>query len=155
MKRSGVSLIEILLGLLIVTIASIATLTYFSSALGNVGKQGNRRAALERARQRLERLMEVSISIIKPADGQLYFVACNNAGACGPPVLGNPHETVPVDDFPVQPLWSTVQCIHDTTAGTPNGTCDVLELSAKVWFMPGSNLDDDFNRVHIRTLRAP
>ena len=155
MQKNGVSLIEVLLGLLVVTIASIATLTYFSSALGNVNKQGNRRAALERARQRLERLMEVNATTIQPTDGQLYFVSCNNAGACGPPVLVNPNNTVAVDDVPSLPLQSTVQCIHDPAAGTPNGTCDVLELSAKVWFIPGSNLDDDFNRVHIRTLRTP
>ena len=155
MRRNGVSLIEILIGLLIVVVASIATLTFFSYALGGVGKTGNRRAALERARQRLERLMEVSVSTIEPVDGQLYFVSCNNAGACGPPVLANPNETVSVDDLPVQNLVSTIQCLHDAASGTPTGTCDVLELSAKVWFMPGSTVDDDFNRVHIRTLRTP
>ena len=55
--RSGVSLVEILIGILIVVIASIGTLSYFSSVLGNVGRQSNRRAAIERARERLEQLM--------------------------------------------------------------------------------------------------
>lgn len=153
--RNGVSLIEVLIGLIIVVIASIATLTYFSSALGNVGKQSNRRAALERARQRLEQLMAVDVDAIKPVDNQTYFVTCDAVGNCGPVTLGNPNETVPVEDIPPQPIESTIQCQDDPSAGTPNSPCDVLELSAKVWFMPGSTIDDDFNRVHIRTLRTP
>ena len=152
----GVSLIEILIGIIIVVIASIGTLTYFSSALGNVGRQSNRRAALERARERLEQLVAVNVTTIKPTDAQLYFVKCNTTGACGPVTLAaDPTDTVLVDELAGQPVRSTVQCIHDAAAGTPAGTCDVLELSAKVWFMPGSTVDDDFNRVHVRTLRTP
>ena len=158
-QQTGVSLIEVLIGLIIVVVASIATLTYFSSALGNVNKTGNRRAALEQARQRLEQLMAVNVGTIKPNPpllvGTAYFVSCNNAGTCGPPAAVDPNDTVTVDDLNGQKLQSTVACIHDPAAGTPIGTCDVLELSAKVWFIPGSTADNDFSRVHIRTLRTP
>ena len=99
--------------------------------------------------------MAVNVDTIKPTDTQLYYLSCNAAGACGPlnltPIAA---DKVSVDDLTGQPVQSTVQCIHDPAAGTPAGTCDVLELSAKVWFRPGSTVDDDFNRVHIRTLRT-
>ena len=155
--RKGVSLIEILIGMLIVVIASIATLTYFSSALGNVGRQSNRRAALERARQRLEELMAANVDTITPTDDLVHFVKCNAAGACGPLTLvPDSTDTVTVEDLSQpQLVQSTVRCQDDPSAGTPSSTCDVLELSAKVWFRPGSAVDDDFNRVHIRTLRTP
>ena len=153
-NNKGVSLIEVLLGLLIVAIASLATLTYFSTGFGSVNKTGNRRAALERARERLEQLMVVNVDTIKPSpiDLAAHVVTCTGAGVC---TLSNAAETVSVDNLPSQTIISTMQCRHDVSAGTPNDTCDVIELSAKVWFMPGSAIDDDFNRVHIRTLRTP
>jgi len=152
-----VSLVEILIGLLIVIVASIATLTYFSSALGGVGRQSNRRAALERARQRLEQLMETTPGLITPADNNPRWVTCAGSPcswtlATAAPI---PAEQVDVEDIGLQPMETTVQCIHDVAAGTPADTCDVLELGAKVWFIPGSVTDDDFHRVHIRTLRTP
>ena len=64
--RSGGSLIEVLLGILIVVLASIGTLSYFAYAFGSVNKQGNHRAALERARERLEELLEVDVAQIQP-----------------------------------------------------------------------------------------
>ena len=150
-NRRGVSLIEILLGLLIVTIASIATLNYFAQGLGNINKQGNRRAALERARQRLEDLMAVSSILIKPTDINVEHTVTCGAGTCA---FSNAVETVPVNDLPTQRIISTVLCQHDAAAGTPSGTCDILGLTAKVWFTPGAT-DDNFNRVYVRTLRTP
>ena len=156
-EDKGASLIEVLISILIIVIASIGTLSYFSSALGNVGRQSNRRAALERARQRLEQLMAVSSTAIKPIDSNPHWLKCTGtpctwAISNAPPV---PAETVAVEDLAPQALITTVQCQHDVSAGTPNGNCDVLELSATVWFMPGSAIDDEFNRVQIRTLRTP
>ena len=152
--RSGVTLIEILIGMIIVVIASVATLTYFAYGMGNVGKSGNRRAALERARERLEQLMAVNVDLIKPdpIDFAVHIATCS-ATTC---TLPNPvpAEWVSVDNLSTQKLVSTVQCVHDRSAGTPDGTCDVLELTAKVWFIPGSTGDNDFSRVHVRTLRT-
>ena len=140
--------------MIIVVIASVGTLTYFAYGMGNVGKSGNRRAALERARERLEQLMAINAALIKPSDFVVHTVIC---GATTCSVL-NAAETVPVDNLPLQKLVSTVQCVHDVSAGTPNGTCDVLELSAKVWFTSDFNEYNDsrdrFNLVHIRTLRT-
>jgi len=161
--RKGVSLVEILIGLIIVVVASIATLTYFSSALGGVGRQSNRRAALERARERLEQLLQVDPDSIKPTidsalppNGQpVLWVSC--AGATCSKEISNPNETIDVEDLqgPQAPrLESTVQWKDDPAAGTTD-VPDVLELGVKVWFFPNSTVDDDFHRVHLRTLRTP
>ena len=161
--RKGVSLVEVLIGLIIVVVASLATLTYFSSALGNVGRQSNRRAALERARERLEQLMAVNVDTIKPTidstlppDGQpVLWVSC--AGATCSQQASNPNETIDVEDLQgaqAPQLESTVQWKDDPAAGTTD-VPDVLELGVKVWFFPASTVDDDFHRVHIRTLRTP
>lgn len=160
--RDGVSLIEVLIGMIIVIVASIATLTYFSSVLGNVGRQGNRRAALERARERLEQLMAVNVDTIKPgivlpaSDPQpLQWVQCVGA-ACGPALPSDPNETINVEDLQgaqAPRLESTIQWKDDPSAGT--STPDVLEFGVKVWFFPGSTVDDDFHRVYLKTLRTP
>lgn len=160
-RRRGVSLVEILIGLIIVVVASLATLTYFSSALGNVGRQSNRRAALERARERLERLMEVDVNSIQPVviaalpqNAQpVRWVKCVGA-TCGPELLSpDPTDQVNVDDLTGQTIESTIQWKDDPSALT--STPDVLELVVKVWFVPGPLIEDDFHRVHIRTLRTP
>ena len=156
--RSGVSLIEVLIGLIIVVVASIATLTYFSHGLGGIGRQSNRRAALERARERLEDIM-ADIATIKPQvdanfaqDNQPVFWASCTGPTCSTQA-SDPNQTVPVDDLPGQPIKSTIQWKDDPSAGT--STPDVLEVGVKVWFIPGSTADDDFHRVHVRTLRNP
>ena len=159
-RNRGVTLIEILIGILIMVVASIGTLNYFAYARGGVGKQGNRRAALEQARQRLEELMAVPISQVQPAVNKalaqnnqpLYWIACGG-GACSAPTAAYVPETVSVDNLPAQRIESTVQWRDDAAAGTT--TPDALELTVKVWFTQNINADDDFNRVHVRTLRAP
>ena len=156
-RFEGASLIEVLIGLVIVVIASIATLTYFSSALGAVNKTGNRRAALEQVRQRLEQVAEAPLSTLPPRDGQLYWCddtdtsgnSCTSWIASGTPVS----QTVPVDNLPSQQMQTSVQMINDPAAGT--GTLDVLELGVKVWFTSNTGTDDDFNRVYVKTLRTP
>ena len=69
MNRRGASLIEVLVAIIIIVIASVGTLAYFAYGLGNVGKTGNRRAALERSRERLEQLMASTIANLPSRDG--------------------------------------------------------------------------------------
>src|SRR3989338_1294765 len=127
----GVSRVETLIGILIVAIASIGTLTYFSSALGNVNKQGNRRAALERARERLELLMSSPVTpMTPPQDGQAYAVTCT-VGTCTWSLTPVP-ETVTVEDQPNRPIISTVLWVDDPSIAT--ATLDTLALDVKVWF---------------------
>lgn len=151
--QKGVTLIEVLVGMALLAVISIASLSYFSYGLGGIGRQGNRRAALERARERLEEIMAASPTPIKPSDIDVqHTVTCAN-GACTFSVTA---ETVSVQsDLPLLPLVSTVTCRHDGAAGTPNGTCDVLEFAVKVWFTPNTNTDDNYNRVYLKTLRTP
>ena len=155
-SQRGVTLIEILIGIIIVAIASIATLSYFSYAKGGIGKTGNRRAALERARQRLEQLMETNVDDIKPADNAPHWLKCSGSPCTwaffnAPP--GTP-ETTNVEDLGLQPMETTVQWRDDPSAGTLASTQDALEFGVKVWYIPNSSADDDFNRVYVKTLRT-
>ena len=75
--RRGATLVEVLISFVIVAVASTATLQYFGIARGMVGKTGNHRAAVERARERLEQLMASDIAQLPPRDGNCY--ACVDA----------------------------------------------------------------------------
>ena len=156
-RQHGVSLIEILIGLVIVVVASIGTLSYFSYALGGVGKTGNRRAALERVRQRLEQVAEAPLSTLPPRDGQLYW--CNDVNTNGNPctswvAFATPvAQQVPVDDLPSQRMETSVQMVNDSSANTDG--LDTLVLGVKVWFTASTATDNNLNRVYLRTLRSP
>ena len=156
-NRHGVSLIEILIAIIIVVIASIGTLTYFSSGLGNIGRQSNRRAALERARQRLEQLMAAEVTGMTPPPGPRRFVTCASTGFCGPPTQTEPNEKIDVEDIGPQPIRSTVECKDDAAAQTSTNLCDVIELTARVWFLPVTSTSTCVNTscVELRTLRTP
>ena len=162
----GVTLIEVLISMVLIALASIATLNYFAYAKGNVAKTGNRRAALERARQRLEQMLAANVSdITPPQDGLAYPVSChvsNCPNMITKPcvwVPANPNEQVEVEDTGCQPVVATAQWVDDPSAGTgiPPAPViyDTLAFDVKVWFTPDFGTDDDFNRVHIRTLRTP
>ena len=162
-QKKGATLLELLVALIIIVLAATASLSFFSLGLGNMGKQGNRRAALERARERLEQLMQTNISSIKPSDTAIHWLTCTTIGnnPCASfnivNSLPNPNQTVAVDDLPTQKIEMTVQFVNDTTNDTGGGTPvpDTLELGVKVWFTSATNTDNDFNRVYIRTLRTP
>ena len=151
-QRRGVSLVEILLGLLIVTIDCIGTLSYFAYGMGGIGKQGNRRAALERARERLEQLLATPVGSIQPPDTQLYWLTCTGTPCTWTRSSARVTQNVSVDDLTSQPIETTVQWVDDPSAGTT--TPDVLNLGVKIWFL-GTTVDDDFHRVYVRTLRTP
>ena len=86
----GVSLVEILVAIVIVVVASIAALSYFSYGMGGIGRQGNRRAALERARERLEQLMAANVTDLEPSDLAVRWLTCN-----GSPCTWTPSTTPP------------------------------------------------------------
>ena len=162
MKR-GASILEVLISVLIIVIASIATLSYFGSTRGFIKKTGNRRAAIERARQRLDQLMASTLANLPPKNGNCYYCAADTCVlaswtpyACGTVPLS---DTVTVGNLATAVRReTTMRSIDDPAAGTDNedGTpaLDVFEFSVKVWFLNGS-ADDDANRVQMRTLRMP
>ena len=173
--EQGVGLIEVLIGIVLVTVASLATLSYYSYGMGGVGKQENRRAALEIARQRLDQLMAATLTNIAGSDptdpnyGKLHWLTLDcstnpctwgrtaDTGTPGNPVPVPEPGGVLVNQLQNQRMQTTVQRIHDTAAGTSATTLDTVELSVKVWFTTNTNPvtdDNNSNRVHIRTLRT-
>lgn len=152
LSERGVSLIEILIAIVLIAIISIATLSYFAHGLGGVGKSGNQRAALERARERLEELLAANLSEIKPAVDGVHWLTCAGSPCAWGLTTTATTQPVVVDDLTTQ-METTVEWKDDPEAGTVS-THDTLELSVKVWFRQGQT-NNSFNRVHIRTLRTP
>lgn len=155
-KLRGVTLVEVLTAFVIVTVASVATLQYFGLPRGEIGKTGNRRAALERARERLEQLMASPIAQLPPRDGNCY--ACADATctagswaayACG---AAPPADAINVEDQGALRRETFAQYVDDPSAGTAG--LDLYEFGVKVW-LTNTATDDDFYRVHLRTLRTP
>ncbi len=151
----GVTLVEVLLGTFIMLIACIGSLMYFAYGVGSVGKTGYRRAALERARQRLDQIMASNnVSQLQPPDGQSYWLTCSGNPCTWTRSATLATETVSVDDLPSQNMETTVQLLDDPSAGTGTAILDTLAIGVKVWFTRNTGTDNDFNRVYIRTLRT-
>ena len=151
----GAGLVEVLIGILIVVIAAIGTLSYFSYGLGGIGREGNRRAAMERARERMEELLAANVDQIAGTnllDGNIYWLIC-----AGPPCTWNRFaaaitEGVAVNDLLNQVMETRVQLMDDPPSNT--SLLDAVELSVKVWYTGNFGADDDNNRVYLKTLRA-
>ena len=156
-NKRGVSLIEVLIGILIVVVASIATLSYFAYGLSNIGRQGRRRAALERARERLEQLMAADInqSVLQPPNSNQYWLTCSGSPCTWTRSSSRVTQTVAVNDLPSQPIETTIQWVNDPYPPAGTSTLDTLVLGVEVWFTPNTTVHDNFNRVYVRTLRTP
>ena len=153
-RNRGAGLVEVLIGILIVAIAAIGTLSYFSSGLGGINREGNRRAAMERARERLELLLETNINNvvggIVPANSQgQFWLDCRGGVPCVA-FAARGTEPVAVGGLPNQ-METTVQQLDEPTSGTTG--LDLVQISVKVWFTQ-NGADDDYNRVFLSTLRA-
>ena len=155
--RRGVTLVEVLIAFVIIVVASIGTLTYFAMGMGNVGKTGNRRAALERSRERLEQFMASAIADLPPRDGSCYACAAGTCTAASWVAYGcvatPPSDVIPVEDQGDLRRETFAQFVDDPSAGTTDDL-DVYEFGVKVWFT-NTATDDDFHRVHLQTLRTP
>lgn len=157
--QKGVSLIEVLVGIVLIAVVSLAALSYFAHGMGGIAKQGNRRAALERARERLEQLMAANIGqleppidgLLDPDDQPVYWISCDN-GICTR-TTEYVADTASVNERPNQRVESIVRWRDDPSVDTSDP--DTLELAVKVWFTSRENVDDDFNRVYVKTLRTP
>ena len=151
--REGVSLIEVLVGLLLLSVVCISAFGYFAYGLGAIGKQGNRRAALERARERLEQLMAAQVGELPGLDGQTYWCSAGSPCTTWTPSENVPiAQTVAVNDLPSQRMETSVRGVDDLSAGT--ATLDTWNVGVKVWFTSDLT-DDDFHRVYLRMLRSP
>ena len=141
------------MGMVIFTIAAIAALGFFSFGLGGIEKQGNRRAALELARGRLESLVAADVQDIQPADMNRRWFSCTGNPCVWSASTTPGFEQIPVNDLGNQNMETTVQWLDDPSAGTVSNF-DALEIGVKVWFSPVTS-DDDDHRVYLKTLRAP
>lgn len=157
----GAGLIEVLIGLVMLMLATLGSLGAFAYGLGSIRTEGNRRAAVERGRQRLEQLLAVSgntFSVLLVDTP--YWAACAGDPCVWTMTVADPDAPPAAElvslgaDWPSQPMETSVQWLDDPAAGTAK-LDDVLELSVKVWYTERTDLDTDEHRVHVRTLHAP
>ena len=145
----GVTLIELLIALVIIVLATICALSFFVYGKGNIEKQGNRRAALELARSRLEELMDANSDVIKPPDATERWLRCTGSPCTWSLFAARVTETVTVNGKESRVMETKVKWSAPAT-GSP--TSNLLEVDVRVWFTAGS-ADDNFHRVFLRTLR--
>ena len=147
----GASLIEVLVAMAVITVAAISALSFFIYGMGGIARQGNRLAALERARERLEQLMAADINEVLPSDEDPHWVSCSGS-PCDWQLSKDPvSEQVTVNDLTGQIMRTTAELKDDPTARTD--TFDLVEFGVRVWFTPDL-VDDDYHRVYLRTLRG-
>ena len=154
MDKKGISLIEVLVGMVLLAVICISSLGFFSYGMGGIGREGNRRAALERARDRMEQLLAADAASLPSLNGPSMKSWCDNGDPCTNWVTTSRTQTVPVGSLGNLPMETTAQPVHDPTAGTTNNFNDAWELGVKVWYTPRAGTDDEFNRVYLKTLRA-
>ena len=152
-NQRGVTLIEVLIGMVLIVVISLGSFVMFSSGLGHMKLSGDRRGALEAARAQLEKIVSANLGdIAPPANGDLRYVDCS-VDPCtlsAAPVT----ENVTITNLGNRRMETTVQRIDDPAAGTLL-TLDTIEISVKVWFTPFIGNNNDANRVEIRSLRTP
>lgn len=150
----GVTLVEILIALVIIVVAAIGTLGFFAHGLGSIEKQGNRRAALEVARTRVERLMVANLDDVRPPDGNIRWLTLNCVGgACTWSMSATEvAETVTVNGVAGRRMVTTARWADDPAAQTGVNFPDVLDVGVRVWYSPDLS-DDEYHRVHLRSLR--
>ncbi len=163
MSSRGVSLVEVLVGILLVVVTTLTALNFFAYGRGGVARSGNRRAAMERARERLEVVRAATFAQVAPAVNAglaanaqpTFWLTCAGTPCVWTRSAAPVTETVPVDDLPAQPMETTARWVDDVDDPSGTDQPDALELGVRVWYTPNAAADDDFNRVHLRTLRAP
>lgn len=149
--EQGLTIIEALIAIVIVVVISIASLSFYAYGLGNINKQGNQRAALELARARMEELLAADLDDISPSDNGIYWITCAGSPCVWTLAAGETVEAVTVNGNSNRRMETMVQWVDDP-ANITQGT-DALELVTRVWYSSDLS-DDDFHRVHIRSLRV-
>lgn len=155
-ENGGVSLVELLVSLTLLVLATMTALGFFGYALGGIDREGNRRAAYEQARARLEVLTQTSASAVNPpSNGSVRWLTCTGSPCTWTLFSTRTTETAAVNDLS-RTMETTVQWANDPTNDPPTGTPppDTLEFIVRVWYTTRAT-DDDFNRVHVRMLRTP
>ena len=148
----GASLIELLVAIVMVALAVICSLAFYSYGGGGIEKEGNRRAAAEFARSRIEELLAANVDTIRPLDANLRWLSCAGSPCTWTMSTAQVFEQVNVNSI-LRPMETTVQWVNDPAALGAAGS-DTLDLSVRVWYTSRAN-DDQYNRVLTKTLRTP
>jgi type II secretory pathway pseudopilin PulG len=148
-KRSGGTLIEVAMGVLILALLALGASMLYSQSWGQLSVQRNRRAALTAANSRLEALRASLFADIAPPnqDYQVYFVTPNGSG--WQHSASDPGETVQVNRRQ-EGITTTVTYV-DADPGDMDSTCDYVRVRVSV----GYGNADPTARVILETLISP
>ncbi|MBL7075957.1 MAG: hypothetical protein ISS31_00665 [Kiritimatiellae bacterium] len=148
-SRSGGTLVEIALGVLILAILALGASMLYHQSWGQMSVQRNRRAALTAANSRLEALRASGFADIEPPneDYLVYFVAAN--GAVWQHGMSDPGETVQVNRR--QHGIATTIAYVDADPSDMDATFDYLRARVAV----GYRSADPADRVVLETLISP
>ena len=144
-SEDGFSLVEVLIALVILVIVILGGGLYFFYGRLGINREGYRRAALERASQRLEQLKAANYSDIalEPPSDQLYYITYGSSWNLTP---DKTEDTISEDNLPDGVIVTQAQWVDEGS----DESYDYLKVTVTVAW--GDNPD---NKVELVTLIAP
>lgn len=145
-SRRGTSLVEVMVGCLILAVLALGFATSLQYAKSMSVKQRDRRTALELANSRLEELRGAAYSQVWPSASNYNIYYLRQTGTTWVASAGATNENVVVNNR-TWPMKTTVQYV-DVDAGS--ASYDALRFNVSVRYDSGVS-----NLVSLETLRAP
>jgi Tfp pilus assembly protein PilV len=145
-SRAGTSLVEVMVGCVILAVLALASGASLQYARSNSVVQRDRRTALELANSRLEDIRASAYNDVKPSAQNYTVYYLRRSGASWVVSAGGTNETVQVNNQ-VRSLVTTVQYVD---VDGSSASYDALRLKASVQY--GSSADA---WVELETLRGP
>lgn len=145
-RRAGTSLVEVMVGCLILGVLALASAASLQYARSTSVQQRDRRTALELANSRLEELRAAAYNDVKPSANNFNPFYLRRQGTGWAVSSGNTNETVQVNGR-ARSLITTVQYV-DVDGGS--ASYDALQFKASMQY--GSSAD---MWVELETLRGP
>ena len=126
--KSGFSLVEVMVSMLIVSILTVAGAAFLCQAGGTIAFQKNKRVAIEAASRRLEQLnVEPYLNIRPEGSGRYYINRFNRV------VSNNPDETVLINGHR-QPILVVAERLNGTKP-----SCEYVRITVQVQYRAGGN----------------
>ncbi|MCU0858277.1 MAG: prepilin-type N-terminal cleavage/methylation domain-containing protein [Pontiellaceae bacterium] len=153
-NRGGFTLIEVVAATFILAIISVGVMMYSVQSFRTIHKQGNARAALLRAQQRMELIQALPVSAAVfsslAVNGVWYLSNYNSNTALFTATANNPDETIDVNSTNF-PIWSLIRRIKTSVPDKiPGGgtavVADCIEIEVAVMYGPNPN-----ERVYLKS----
>ncbi len=148
-ERAGGTLVEVMIGIVVLMVLAIAGGSYLAESRGTLLVQRNKGIALAAASGRLEALRASYYSQLTNGIGQDYttwYITWNNATGRWDKATSDPGETSPVSGM-AMPMRTTLQYV-DLVPPSGDGSCDALRIRVQAGYFANQ-------WVGVETLVAP